>query len=59
MCHKVAIGLCGVAKTEREHYRGASDEVFCREGLPSGKLCHDISEQEGEVAQVLLRRLGS
>ena len=42
--HRVAIGLCGVAKTKRELCRGAPDEVFRRERLPSGKLRHDISE---------------
>ena len=57
--HKVANGLCGVAETRRERCRGASDEVFLREWLSSGKLCHHISEREGEVAQVLLGRSGS
>ena len=51
--HKVANGLCGVAETEREHYRGASDEVFRGERLSLGKLRHDVGKQEGEVAQVL------
>ena len=53
LCHKVAIDLCGVAETERERYRGAPNEVFQRERLPSHKLCHDVGEREGEVAQVL------
>ena len=53
LCHKVALGLYGITKIEREHYRGAPDEVFRREQLPSGMLCHDIGEREGEVAQVL------
>ena len=57
--HKVANGLGGVAQTERERCRGAPDEVFQRERLSSGKLCHDIDEREGEVAQVLLGRSGS
>ena len=26
--HKVANGLCGIAETEREHYRGALYEVL-------------------------------
>ena len=47
--HKVANGLCGVAETGQEHYRGAPDEVFRRERLSTGKLRHDIGEQEGEV----------
>ena len=29
--HRVANGVCGVAKTGWEHYRGALDEVFQRE----------------------------
>ena len=37
--HKVANGLCGIL-----------DEVFQRERLSSGKLCHDVGEREGEVA---------
>ena len=49
-CHKVGIGLYGVAETERERYRGASDEVCRREQVPSGKLRHDVGEREGEVA---------
>ena len=53
MCHKVAIGLYGVAETEWERCWGAPDEVFRREWLPSCKLRHDIGEREGEVAQVL------
>ena len=57
--HKVANGLCGVVDTEREHCRGAADEVFWGEQLSPGKLCHDIGEQEGEVAQALPRWLGS
>ena len=48
--HRVAIGLCGVARTEQERCQGALDEVFQRERLPSGKLCHDVGEREGEVA---------
>ena len=48
--HKVANGLCGVAETEREHYRGAPNEVFWGERLSSGKLRHDIGKREGEVA---------
>ena len=59
LCHKVANGLCGIAETEREHYRGALDEVFQGERLSPGKLCHDIGEREGEVAWVLLGRSGS
>ena len=50
LCHKVAIGLCGVAEIERERCRGAPDEVFRRELFSSDKLCHDIGEREGEVA---------
>ena len=57
--HKVANGLYDVKETEREHCRGAPDGVFWRERLPSGKLCHDVGEQEGKVAQVLPGRLGS
>ena len=48
--HRVAIGLYGVAETERERYQGALDEVFQREWLPSSNLRHDIGEREGEVA---------
>ena len=59
MHHKVANGLYGVAETKQEHRRGALDEVFQRERLSSGKLCHDVGEREGEVAQVLPGRLGS
>ena len=59
LCHKVANGLCGVAETEREHCRGAPNEVFRGERLSPGKLRHDIGEREGEVAQALLGRLGS
>ena len=47
------------ARPARERYRGAPDEVFRREWLPSSKLCHDVGEREGEVAQVLLGRPGS
>ena len=43
-CHRVAIGPCGVAETERERCWGALNEVFQRERLPSGKLCYDIGE---------------
>ena len=50
MRHRVTIGLCGVAETEWEHRRDAPDEVFRREWLLSGKLCHDVGKQEGEVA---------
>ena len=32
LCHKVANGRRGVAKTERKHCRGAPCEVFQREG---------------------------
>ena len=53
LCHKVAIGLCGVAETEQERCRGTLDEIFQGERLSLGKLRHDISEQEGEAAQVL------
>ena len=59
LCHKVANGLCGVAQTEQEHCRGAPDEVFRRELFSSDKLCHDIGEREGEVAQVFSGRSGS
>ena len=59
MCHKVANGLCGIAKIKRERCRGAPDEVFRRELFSSDKLCHDIGEREGEVAQVLSERSGS
>ena len=54
----VAVGLYGVAETKQERCRGASDEVFRRERLSSSKLCHDIGEREGEVAQVLPGRSG-
>ena len=57
--HKVANGLCSVAQTECEHYRGALDEAFQGEQLSSSKLRHDIGEQEDEAAQVLPRRSGS
>ena len=57
--HKVANGLCGVAQTKWEHCRGAPNEVFWRERLSFGKLCHDVGEQEGEAVQVLLRWSGS
>ena len=57
--HKVANGLCGVAKTKREHCRGAPNEVFQGERLFPGKLRHDVGEREGEVAQALPGRLGS
>ena len=59
MCRKVAISLYGIAETKQERCRGAPDEVFQRERLPSGKLRHDVGEREGEVAQVLLGRSGS
>jgi hypothetical protein len=52
--HKVANGLYGIAETERECCRGAPDEVFWGVQLFSNKLCHDVGEQEGEVAQVHL-----
>ena len=48
--HKVDNGLYGVVETGRERCRGALDEVFWRERLPSGKLCHNIGERIGEVA---------
>ena len=57
--HKVANSLCDAAETEWEHYRGAPDEVFQGEQLSPGKLCHDLGERGGEVAQVLPGRLGS
>ena len=57
--HKMANGPYDVAETEQEHCRGTSDEVFWREWLPSGKPCHDIGEQEGEAAHVLLGWPGS
>ena len=57
--YKVANGLCGIAETEREHHRGASDEVLWEERLSPEKLCHDVGEREGEVAQVLPARSGS
>jgi len=57
--HKVANGLCGITETERELCWGTLDEVFKGEWLFPSKLCHDIGEQEGEVAQALLGRLGS
>ena len=47
--HKVANGLCGVAETEREHCRGALDEVFWGERFSSGKLRHDVGKREGEA----------
>ena len=50
--HRVANGLYGVAQTKREHCRGAPDEVFQRERLSSGMLCHDVGEREGEAATV-------
>ena len=34
--HKVANGICGVAETGRERYRGAPDEVFWGERLSPG-----------------------
>ena len=58
LCHKVANDLCGVAQTERERCWGAPDKVFRGEQLSSGKLGHDVSEREGETAQVLLGRSG-
>ena len=42
--HKVANGLCGIAQTERERYRGAPNEVFRGERLSFGKLRHDVGE---------------
>ena len=50
LCRKVAISLYGIAETKWERCRGALDEVFWREWLPSGKLRHDVGEREGEVA---------
>ena len=44
LCHKVAIGLCSVAKTEQEHCQDIPDGVFRRERLPSGKLRHDVGD---------------
>ena len=43
-----------IAQTEQERYQGAPDEVLWGERFPSGKLCHDVGEQEGEATQVLL-----
>ena len=57
--HKMADGLRGIAQTGREHCRGALDKVFRGERLSLSQLCHDISEEEGEVVQVLLGRSGS
>ena len=48
--HKVSNGLYSIAKTGREHYRGAPNEVFWGERFSSGKLHHDIGEREGEAA---------
>ena len=48
--HRVANGLCGVAYTRRERRWGAPDKVFWGERLSCIKLCHDVGEQEGEVA---------
>ena len=59
LCHKMAIGLYGVAETERERCRGAPDEVFQGEWLFSGQLRHDVGEREGKVAQVLSGWSGS
>ena len=56
--HKVANGLYGIAQIEQERYRNAPDEVFRGERLFSSKLRHDISEREGEAAQVLPGRSG-
>ena len=50
LCHKVANGLGGVAQTERERCRGATDEVFRGKWLSSSKLRHDVGEREGEAA---------
>ena len=57
--HKVANGLRNVAETEWKHCWGAPDEVFQREGFPSGDPRHVVGVREGEVAQVLLGWLGS
>ena len=48
--HEVANGLCGVAYTKHECYRGTPDEVFRGEWLLSGKLHHDVGEREVEAA---------
>ena len=47
---KVTNGLCGIAKSKREHCQDALDEVFWGERLSSSKLHHDIGEREGEAA---------
>ena len=49
LCHSVAISLYGIAETKQERCRGAPDEVFQRERLPSSKLRRDIGKREGEV----------
>ena len=50
LCHRMVVGLYGIAETERECRRGAPDEVFRGERLFSGKLCHDVGELEGEAS---------
>ena len=50
LCREVTNGPCGVAQTEREHYQGASGEVFWGGRFPSSKLHHDVGEREGEAA---------
>ena len=59
LCHKVANSLGDIAETGWEHCRGAPNEVFRGERLSPGELRHDICEQEDEVVQALLGRLGS
>jgi len=59
LCREVTNGPCGVAQTEWERCRGTPGEVFWGERFPSGKLCHDVGEREGETTQVLLGRSGS
>ena len=50
LCREVTNGPCGIAQIEWERCRGAPGEVIWGERFPSGKLCHDVGEREGEVA---------
>ena len=56
---EVTNGPCGIAQIKRECCQGISGEIFQGEWLPSGKLCHDIGQGEGEAMHILLGWLRS
>ena len=56
---EVTNGPRGIAQIEQERCRDIPGEIFQGERLPSGKLCHDVGEGEGEAAHILPGQSGS